>query len=237
MTKLNLGENIVLLNKQNNLWFFKYMTGGLFEFFDSLFSTLFHIPPLRIHFVKGCWDRTQDCCDIGIVSQTLQPLGKISSSSARSHPNAGQISSCSARSHPTLLDLILLCQISSHSSRSHPTRQDLILLGQISSSSARSHPTRLLLIHISARSHPARLDLFLHGQVSSYSSTVDLILLGQISSYSTWSHPILGQIFIYIYCTREAIYKSWAVKTFSLRQYNFLCVCSFLFQVLMTMKE
>jgi hypothetical protein len=39
------------------------------------YSTLHHLPPLRFHGVRGCWDRTQDCCDFGIDSQTLQPLG------------------------------------------------------------------------------------------------------------------------------------------------------------------
>ncbi len=31
-------------------------------------STLLHLPPLRFHCVGGCWDRSQDCCDIGIHS-------------------------------------------------------------------------------------------------------------------------------------------------------------------------
>jgi len=35
------------------------------------FSTLFHLPPFRFHCVGGCWDRTQDCCDFCIDSQTL----------------------------------------------------------------------------------------------------------------------------------------------------------------------
>jgi hypothetical protein len=41
--------------------------GGIFFYF----STLFHLPPLRFHYAGGCWDRTQDCCDFGIGSQTL----------------------------------------------------------------------------------------------------------------------------------------------------------------------
>jgi hypothetical protein len=44
-------------------------------FFSIYLSTLMHLPPLRFHCVGGCWDRTQDCCDIGIGSQTLWPLG------------------------------------------------------------------------------------------------------------------------------------------------------------------
>jgi len=41
-------------------------------FFSSvLFSTLFHLPPLRFSCVGGCWDRTQDSCDISIGCQTL----------------------------------------------------------------------------------------------------------------------------------------------------------------------
>jgi hypothetical protein len=46
---------------------------------DIRYSTLLHLPPLRFHCVRGCWDRTQDCCDSGIDSQT--------NSSARSHPH------------------------------------------------------------------------------------------------------------------------------------------------------
>jgi hypothetical protein len=47
-------------------------TGLLLLFFLSLlYSTLLHLPPLRLHCVGGCWDRTQDCSDFGIGSQTL----------------------------------------------------------------------------------------------------------------------------------------------------------------------
>ncbi len=44
----------------------------------SILCTIFktaHLPPLRFHCVGGCWDRTQDCCDFGIGSQTLYPQG------------------------------------------------------------------------------------------------------------------------------------------------------------------
>ncbi len=47
------------------------LTGGLFGFFYVLNSTLLHLPPLRFHRGGDCWDRTQDCCDSGIDSQTL----------------------------------------------------------------------------------------------------------------------------------------------------------------------
>ncbi len=39
--------------------------------FYVLYLTLLHLPPPRFHCVGGCWDRTQDCCAYGIVSQTL----------------------------------------------------------------------------------------------------------------------------------------------------------------------
>jgi hypothetical protein len=51
---------------------------GIFSFY-VLYSTLFHLPPLRVHCVGGCWDRTQDSCDYGIGCQTLY------NHSARSH--------------------------------------------------------------------------------------------------------------------------------------------------------
>jgi hypothetical protein len=35
------------------------------------YSKLHHLPSLRFRCVRGCWDRTQDCCDFGIDSQTL----------------------------------------------------------------------------------------------------------------------------------------------------------------------
>jgi hypothetical protein len=40
---------------------------------------IYHPSALRFHCVVGCWDRTQDCCDFGIGSQTLELLGLISS--------------------------------------------------------------------------------------------------------------------------------------------------------------
>ncbi len=45
--------------------------------FSVRYSTLLHLPPLRFHCVGGgCWDRTQDCCDFGIDSQTLLKVPK-----------------------------------------------------------------------------------------------------------------------------------------------------------------
>ncbi len=43
------------------------------------YSTRLHLPPLRFHCVWWCWDRTHDCCDFGIDSQTLKLLGYSSS--------------------------------------------------------------------------------------------------------------------------------------------------------------
>jgi hypothetical protein len=34
--------------------------------FSVLYSTLLHMPRLRIHRVGGCWDRTLDSCNFGI---------------------------------------------------------------------------------------------------------------------------------------------------------------------------
>jgi hypothetical protein len=35
------------------------------------YSALLHLPPLRFHCADGCWDRTQDRCNLCIGSQTL----------------------------------------------------------------------------------------------------------------------------------------------------------------------
>jgi hypothetical protein len=43
-----------------------------FIFFYVRYSTQLHLPPLRFHCVGGCWDRTQDCCDIGIDSHSTR---------------------------------------------------------------------------------------------------------------------------------------------------------------------
>jgi hypothetical protein len=34
-------------------------------------DVLLHLPRLRLHCIGGYWDRTQDCCEFGIGSQTL----------------------------------------------------------------------------------------------------------------------------------------------------------------------
>ncbi len=39
------------------------------------YSMLLHLPPLRFHWVGGCWDRAQDCCNFGIDSQTIWSVG------------------------------------------------------------------------------------------------------------------------------------------------------------------
>ena len=46
--------------------------GGFFGFFSFYvrYSTLLHLPPLRLHCVGGCWDQTQDSCNYGIGCQT-----------------------------------------------------------------------------------------------------------------------------------------------------------------------
>jgi hypothetical protein len=47
----------------NTLMFFFFRT--------TVYSALFHLPPLRFHCADGCWDRTQDRCNWCIGSQTL----------------------------------------------------------------------------------------------------------------------------------------------------------------------
>ncbi len=45
---------------------------GIFFFFLFVqYSALLHLPPLRFHCADGCWDRTQDRCNLCIGSQTL----------------------------------------------------------------------------------------------------------------------------------------------------------------------
>jgi hypothetical protein len=57
----------------NKLGFGELKKGGFFIIliFIYVFPTLLYVPPLRFYCVGGCWDRTQDCCDFGIESQTL----------------------------------------------------------------------------------------------------------------------------------------------------------------------
>ncbi len=71
---------------------------GDFLIFFVLYSTLLNLPPLRFCCVGGCWDRTQECCDFGIGSQTLyhsetsSTLGQISSTFGQISFTLGQIS-------------------------------------------------------------------------------------------------------------------------------------------------
>jgi hypothetical protein len=53
---------------------------SIMDFF-VLHSTPLHMPLLRIHCVRGCWDRTQYSCDFGTGSNN----------SARSHPGRASI--------------------------------------------------------------------------------------------------------------------------------------------------
>jgi hypothetical protein len=45
----------------------QFLTGGLMHLLE-LYSTLLHLPPLRINCVRECWDLSQNCCDFGIGS-------------------------------------------------------------------------------------------------------------------------------------------------------------------------
>jgi hypothetical protein len=48
--------------------------GDFLDFsFYVLYTTLLHLASLKFHGVGECWDRSQNCCDFGIDSQT--PLG------------------------------------------------------------------------------------------------------------------------------------------------------------------
>jgi hypothetical protein len=51
--------------------FFFYIFLGDFFFLFVHYSALLHLPPLRFHCADGCWDRTQDRCNLCIGSQTL----------------------------------------------------------------------------------------------------------------------------------------------------------------------
>jgi hypothetical protein len=56
--------------RQDKINFLKWDFLDFLEFFYVRYSTLLHLPTLRFNCVGGCWDRTQDCCDFGIDSQT-----------------------------------------------------------------------------------------------------------------------------------------------------------------------
>jgi hypothetical protein len=69
------------------------------------YSTLFHLSPLRFHYVGGCWDwRTV----------ATSALAVTRNHSARSHPICARSHPLSARSHP------LSARSHPHSDRSHP---------------------------------------------------------------------------------------------------------------------
>jgi hypothetical protein len=46
--------------------YFQKVKRGFFRLFYVLYSTLLHLPARRFYGVGGYWDRTQDCCDLGI---------------------------------------------------------------------------------------------------------------------------------------------------------------------------
>ncbi len=64
---------------KDNQSLYKYSLDWIF--FYVRYSTLLHLPPLRILCVGACWERTQDCCDFGLTDRR-------SNHSARSHPLA-----------------------------------------------------------------------------------------------------------------------------------------------------
>jgi hypothetical protein len=45
--------------------YFYYEEGFLWSF-CVLYSAQLHLPPLRFHCVGGCWNWSQDCCDLSI---------------------------------------------------------------------------------------------------------------------------------------------------------------------------
>ncbi len=65
-----LSKNVPYLCSQVSA--FRNVKGGnYFWIFSVFYSTLLHLPPLRFHCVGGCWNRTQDSCDVCIGCQTL----------------------------------------------------------------------------------------------------------------------------------------------------------------------
>jgi hypothetical protein len=60
-------KSVSFLVQQLNTFQFYF----LFFFLFLHYSALLHLPPLRFHCADGCWDRTQDRCNLCIGSQTL----------------------------------------------------------------------------------------------------------------------------------------------------------------------
>jgi hypothetical protein len=69
------------INDTGSKFFHHFLFSNIFGvfFLFELHSALLHLPPLRFQCADGCWDRTQDRCNWCIDSQTLYPLGYISS--------------------------------------------------------------------------------------------------------------------------------------------------------------
>ena len=63
-----LPQNSLAVTMRMQLIFFKE---GSFGFFSVLYSTLFHLPPLRFHCVGGCWDRLHWLSDAHALSARL----------------------------------------------------------------------------------------------------------------------------------------------------------------------
>ncbi len=66
---------LCIMSKLPELWLLKeyFYKGGFFLDFVVLYSTLFHLPPLRLHCAGGCWDRTQGWCyDFGGIGTVVR---------------------------------------------------------------------------------------------------------------------------------------------------------------------
>ncbi len=59
----------LLWNKDTKSW--QLIICDIFYFFYVHYSTLFYLPPLRFHYVEGCWNRTQGCHDIRLLFYLL----------------------------------------------------------------------------------------------------------------------------------------------------------------------
>jgi hypothetical protein len=68
-----------LRRRVSDRWVLKHFFVFYFFIFSVIYSTLLHLPPFRFHCVGGCWDLTQDSCDLGLAVRHFNH-------SARSHP-------------------------------------------------------------------------------------------------------------------------------------------------------